>query len=225
MCIYRLWQFLFKTRDTMHIEYDASRKSECEKCNYCQTQCMVEIDPRDTSFYDSCTNCGACITACDNIHSKSEQGGLLSYKMGKRDGYMEDKTRSVASIKERLSWVLPVWAIGMALFIWGLVSYQPYHLTVYQSEGSHMGQIEEYRVNLASKMLDPADIDISVDGLDAVNYTLSAPSYRFESAGRGDVFIQLHNLPQGLHSFIVRAKANNGWSAHFRIQHFVAGGE
>ncbi|MDH5300285.1 MAG: 4Fe-4S binding protein [Gammaproteobacteria bacterium] len=223
MCIYRMWQYLFKTKDTLHIEYDEARRADCDKCSYCLTQCMVEIDPRATTQYDSCTNCGACITACDNVHSKKGVPGLLKFKLGPRTGMRHDPTKSVASVRERLFWVVPVWLLGVGLFAWGLWTYQPYHLTVYQSGPSIQGQVNEYRINLASKMLEPVTLNVSVEGLNSENFALTAPSYRFEGAGRGDLFLTLRDLPAGLHSFVVRAKAENGWSTNFRIQHFVAG--
>jgi len=224
MCIYRMWQYLFKTKDTLHIEYDKARSADCEKCSYCLTQCMVEIDPRNTNQYDSCTNCGACITACDNVHSKKNELGLLSFKLGPRTGKKDDPTKSVATVRERLFWVVPIWLLGLGLFIWGLVAYQPYHLTVYQSGPSMQGQVNEYRINLASKLVEPVTLNLSVDGLDHHSFELTAAEFYFEKAGRGDVFLKLHDLPPGLHSFVVRAQAENGWHANFRIQHFVAGG-
>lgn len=223
MCIYRMWQHLFKTKDTLHIEYDKSRSTDCDKCNYCLTQCMVEIDPRNTNQFDSCTNCGACITACDTMHAKKDELGLLRFKLGPREGKTDDPTKSIATVRERLTWVVPVWLLGLGLFIWGLVSYQPYHLSVYQSGPSINGQVNEYRVNLASKLVEPATLHVSVDGLSEENYSLTAPSYQFDGAGRGDIYLNLQDLPAGLHSFIVRAKADSGWSANFRIQHFVSG--
>ncbi|MCI0507388.1 MAG: 4Fe-4S binding protein, partial [Gammaproteobacteria bacterium] len=34
MCIYKVWQHGFKTQHTLHIAYDSSRSTICEKCNY-----------------------------------------------------------------------------------------------------------------------------------------------------------------------------------------------
>ena len=60
-CVYRVWQHSFRTRETLHVRYDASRSSACEKCNYCVTSCFIDIDPRKTDIYDSCINCGECM--------------------------------------------------------------------------------------------------------------------------------------------------------------------
>ncbi len=224
MCIYRMWQFLFKTKDTLHIEYDASRSADCEKCQYCLTACMVEIDPRKTSTYDSCTNCGACITACDTMHAKKGEKGLLRFKFGPRSDKDADPARSIATVKERLAWVMPVWLLGMGLFAWGLYSYQPYHLTAYKASKAHGQQINEYRINLASKVLHPATLQISVEGLDPAQYQLSKQRVHFDTAGREDVFVRLEPMPAGLHTFLVRARADDGWEASYRLQHYVAEG-
>jgi ferredoxin len=226
MCIYRMWQYLFKTRETLHIDYDESRSEDCEKCNYCETQCMVGIDPKSTNMFDSCTNCGACISACNAMHAKKGQPGLLSFRMGeRRNKFHSNAMIRLASFKERFAWVFPAWLIGASLFAWGLWSYNPYHVAVYQSEISHGDQVFEYRANIASKLFEPGHIDISVDGLDQTAYNISATHVEFESAGRQDIFIHLNkNLSPGIYNFILRASANNGWEDFVRVSHVVTGG-
>ena len=38
-CFYRMGQMMLKTKDALHVTYDASRSSDCSKCNYCATSC------------------------------------------------------------------------------------------------------------------------------------------------------------------------------------------
>ena len=225
MCVYRMWQFLFKTTDGLHLDYDESRKADCEKCNYCVKACMVDIDPRNTGTYDSCTNCGACITACNEIHAKKSEPGLLKLKFGKRRNKEQLAQRSLATLPERIRWVMPIWLIGAVMFAWGLAVYQPYHLAVYKSEKDHGAQISEYRVNVAHKIYEQGDVKLSVIGLDDRYYSLDNPQISFESAGRQDAFVRiLPGLSQGLHSFIVKAESKDGWKKQIRMQHFVNNG-
>ncbi len=230
MCVYRMWQFLFRTTDSLHLDYDETRKADCEKCNYCVTSCMVDIDPRDTSTFDSCTNCGACISACDSIHTKEDEKGgagrgLLSFRFGKRRKKENLAQRSIATLKNRVGWVLPVWALGMALFVWGLVDYNPYHLAVYKSEKDQGEQIDEYRVHLANKVYEEGFLKISVSGLAANEYTLTDSSVTLAEAGRYDAYINISNqLKPGLYSFVVIAESRDGWKSEARIQHFVNNG-
>lgn len=222
MCVYRMWQFLFRTNDSLHIDYDESRKADCEKCNYCVTSCMVDIDPRKTATFDSCTNCGACISACDLLHKKKNEKGLLSFRFGARRVKENLAQRSLASFKKRVGWVLPVWALGMGMFVWGLMSYNPYHLVVYKSEKDQGAQIDEYRIHMANKLYEEGQLKISVLGLDKESYQLSDEVVTIAEAGRYDAFIKIkNNLPAGLHSFIVVAEAKNGWKEQVRVQHFV----
>jgi len=225
MCIYRMWQFLFKTTDGLHLDYDESRKADCEKCNYCVTSCMVDIDPRNTNTYDSCINCGACVVACNEIHEKKSEPGLLKLKFGRRRNKEYLASRSIATLPARISWVLPVWFLGVGMFVWGLIAYQPYHLAVYKSEKDQGAQISEYRVNIAHKIYEPGDVSISVEGLDGDYYSVSSNKVIFDSVGRRDLYVQIKpGLPKGLHSFVVKAESESGWKKQIRMQHFVNNG-
>jgi len=225
MCVYRMWQFLFKTSDALHIDYDASRKDDCAKCNYCVTACMVDIDPRNTNTFDSCTNCGACITACNDVHAKKKEPGLLKFRFGKRRNKEHLAQRSIATLKKRSGWVLPVMALGIAMFAWGLYTYQPYHLAVYKSEKSQGQQIDEYRINVANKLYQPGEVSIKIKGLNPEEYELTAKKLIFDEVGRKDAFVTIKpDLAPGLHSFIVEVSSADGWTNNIRMQHFVKNG-
>ncbi|MDH5544337.1 MAG: 4Fe-4S binding protein [Gammaproteobacteria bacterium] len=223
MCIYRMWQYLFKTKETLHIDYDASRKKDCEKCSYCQTQCMVGIDPKNTNMFDSCTNCGACISACNAMHAKKNEPGLLSFRFGERRNKIHSNAmHRLAHFRIRFLWVLPPMLIGITMFSWGLFSYQPYHMALYKSENHQGSQVKEYRINFASKLFRPAALTLEVEGLEQDQYSISSQSLNFSSVGRQDVFLRLNDsLPPGMYNFIVRAKSDSGWEGFSRMNHFV----
>ncbi len=222
MCIYRMWQYLFKTQDTLHVEYDESRADECAKCNYCVTSCMVDIDPRQTKTYDSCTNCGECISTCNKLHQKKGGVGLLSFKFGKRKSAVVADAVKLTSGKRRAILLTPVFAFAVGLFVWGVLSYQPYQLTVYRAELMHGQQVSDYRVNIANKIYDHKALTIKVEGLPASMYSLDTTEVAFDTAGRKDVNLKLKDgLPAGLTTFIVRVTAEDGWTAHYRVQHLV----
>ncbi|HFE37621.1 MAG TPA: 4Fe-4S binding protein [Gammaproteobacteria bacterium] len=225
MCIYRIWQYLFKTSDSLHIDYDETRKLECEKCNYCVKACMVDIDPRNIGTYDSCTNCGACIAACDELHAKKNELGLLKFGFGARRNKEVLAQHSIATFRERSRWVVGVMLLGVSLFVYGLLDYDAYHLAVYKSDKDQGSQIHEYRASLSNKIYHPAEVKISVEGLNPGEYQLSSDKISFASVGRGDVFINLSStLSPGLHSFIVHAESDDGWKDEVRIQHYVGNG-
>ena len=115
MCIYKVWQHGFKTKQTLHIEYDESRAQACAKCNYCVTACFIGIDPRNTNEYDSCINCGECITACNNLHVKKNLPGLLSFKIGEqRATKFAMLSMKLSSLSSRVHWTLPFAVLGLA---------------------------------------------------------------------------------------------------------------
>jgi len=223
MCIYRIWQFLFKTRDTLHIEYDAQRGEECSTCNFCTTVCPVDIDPRNTATYDSCTNCGECISACDSLYSKYNVKGLLHYKFGKRTDKEEIKSRvSLTSFKSRVAWILPIFVVGFSMFTWGLISYDPYHISVYRADILHGDRIQNYRINIANKRYEPATVKFSVSGISDEMYQLEADQISFETATRKDLNLHINEaLDSGLYTIKVTAVSQDGWEDNYDFQHYV----
>jgi polyferredoxin len=232
MCIYRVWQHSFKTTHTLHIAYDAARGERCAACNYCLTVCPVDVDPRNTNVYDSCINCGACISACDSLQYKKGEPGLLSFEFGARklSGLAGRMLAAGAKIKSnlgtllgRFSWSLPFALIGAAMFAWGMASYQPYHLTVYRADIAQGAAIRDYRISLANKLYRPAQLKLSVQGLPQGSYTLSAGQASFISVGRQDIHLHINALPKGLYPLVVSLESQDGARVDYRTQHVVTG--
>ena len=224
MCIYKVWQHGFKTKQTLHVDYDESRSDLCEKCNYCVTQCFLDLDPRQTEIYDTCINCGECITACNILQAKKGLKGLLSFKIGDREASKLSilKTR-LSSLSSRVHWTLPVAAVGLAMFVWGLIDYERYHLSVYRADTLHGAQINDYRIAVSNKLYRATNVAIEIVGLDPDQYELEKTQVVFDDVGRIDLQIHVkQGMPPGLHPFVVKATSKDGWSDSFRIQHFVA---
>ena len=137
ICVYRVWQHSFKTRQTLHIAYDARRADECAGCNYCVTRCFIDLDPRSTDVFDSCINCGECVDACHRMHQKSGTPGLLRFEFGERATATPTRGRNNEySLLGRSRWALPFTVLGLLMFGWGLWSYEPYHLSVDHGAGA-----------------------------------------------------------------------------------------
>lgn len=225
MCIYKVWQHTFKTKQTLHIAYDESRKAECEKCNYCVTSCFLAIDPRKTDLYDTCINCGECVTACENLHVRKGGETLLRFAMGERQSSGENEFRtSMSDLFSRVSWSFPILVLGLAMFLWGLWSYERYHFAVYRADTLQGAQILDYRISLANKFYEPTRLNVAVEGLREDQYTLAAKSVEFETAGRINLELKISPaLAKGLYPILVRVKSEDGWEESFRVQHFSAG--
>ena len=225
MCIYRMWQFLFKTRDTLHVEYDASRGEECRKCNFCVTACPVGIDPRQTLTFDSCTNCGECITACDQLHQRRDGSpGLLRFRFGQRKGKHQLSNRvPLTSLLGRASWVAPVFVLALGILTWGIVQYEPYHLSVFRADSGSGGRILDYQINVANKTYEPATIELQVAGLPDDRYILERSTVHFETATRKDVRLHIDGgLNPGLYRITITARAaGSDWEKRYNIQHYV----
>lgn len=226
MCIYKVWQHTFKTRQTLHIAYDETRADECAKCNYCATSCFLGIDPRNTDVYDTCINCGECVTACNVLHARKEKGvGLLRFAVGERQGQNPNQFKTnLGSLFGRVTWSFPIFVLGIGMFIWGLATYERYHIAAYRADTLQGEQVVDYRISIANKFYAPADFSINIEGLPEGSYSLERDHVTTDTAGRINVGLHLSlELPKGLHPFLVRVKTNDGWEDSFRVHHFATG--
>ena len=219
VCVYRVWQHSFRTRQTLHVVYDASRSADCANCNFCASNCFIEIDPRNTQTYDSCINCGECIDACNRMHQKKGEAGLLRFEFGQR----ALANRSVArnnetALRSRAGWALPFGLAGLAMLAWGFWSYEPYHLSVDHLESA--GRYGDYQISIANKRYRPEAVQVRVTGLPANTYQLSAARADLARAGRATLLLSVSpSLPHGLYPIQVEVQAGDGWVGRFRIQH------
>jgi len=226
MCIYRVWQHSFKTRETLRVVHDDSHADECARCNYCVSACFVDIDPRHTDTFDSCINCGECINACNQVRAGRKTGtSLLRFEFGREDNGRRVRVgKNVGSFLVRAPWALLLAGFGLALFIWGVANYQPYHLSVYRAETLQGDTLVDYRINIASKLYHPTRFSIAIDGLASDSYRLSTTTLEMDGTGRRDVEMRLStSLAKGLHPFLVRVQSDSGWEDSFRVQHFSSG--
>jgi len=223
MCVYRIWQHSFKTRETLHIAYDESRSDHCENCTYCEDSCFLDIDPRQTVVFDSCINCGDCVAACDTLHSKSKkmQGpGLLSFAFGQS----KPGRNGLTSLLSRTRAATVGAVIGAIWFAVGIAGYQPYVLIADRAELLQGMTANDYRINVSNKRYLPADMSLSIQGLDASEYSLESDDVRWETAGRKDIIMHISpDLKKGLHRFTVYAKSADGWQDDFTVYHYAEG--
>lgn len=121
-CVYRIGQRIFKTQDALHIAYDAKRSADCAKCNYCATECVTRIEPTNIKSFDSCINCGECIDACNRLHAKRGEVGLLSFELGETKGTptWRDQLRDIL---RRFNWLVGAFfLVGALMMGWGLAT-------------------------------------------------------------------------------------------------------
>jgi polyferredoxin len=221
ICVYRVWQHSFRTRQTLHVAYDASRSEDCRHCNFCATNCFIDIDPRKTETYDSCINCGECIDACHQMHQKKGEVGLLRFEFGQRDAARRSAFRNnETSLLSRTQWAIPFGLLGAAMLVWGLWSYEPYHLSVDHLQAPSGQAIDSYQISIANKRYRPEAVNLRVSGLPDGAYRLSAERTDLARAGRATVILSVSPaLKRGLYPVLVEVRADDGWIGRFRIQH------
>lgn len=225
MCIYRVWQHSFKTRDTLHVSYDAQRSDDCSNCNYCVTSCFLDIDPRQTAVFDSCVNCGECVVACDELHSRSKKlrgPGLLRLVFG--DEWKGKYRGALGSFFARVRAATVATVIGATMLGYGIANYEPASFSVGRSETQQNQRGLDYRINVAYKINHPEKMRVRIEGLVPEQYTLERDVVRFSGIGRQDIMLHLSsNLSKGLYRFQVVVTADGGWSKSFQVVHFAAG--
>ena len=221
-CVYRVWQHSFKTRETLHVAYDTSRAEECIKCGYCVTTCFIGIDPRKTETYDSCINCGECIDACNRLHAKTGGNGLLRFELGERKQHKLRKFRdNTVSLVSRFGWAAPFALLGAIMLVAGLWTYAPFHTSVGKIENLHADG--DYQIAIASKLYQPTELTIRVEGLPSSAFRLSSQEVKLAPAARTSVTLSITpDLQRGrLYPVIVEVRARDGWTERHQIQHFA----
>jgi polyferredoxin len=217
-CMYRLGYRFFKNKEALHIDYDASRSSECSKCNYCATSCIVSIDPTNFKPADTCINCAECVDACNRLHERkgSPLPGLLKYGAGSATG-----VGKVTSLLRRFNWVSVIFAIGVAMTAWGFYSYQPYDIVAYRAERATAAAVSDYRVRISSKLYTPSHITLKATGLPEGSYRFDSEQVTLGPAERANVYLHISpDLAKGLYRVNIEAKSDDGWTGRFQVTHF-----
>ncbi len=219
-CLYRIWQHIFKTKQTLHVEYDASRSGDCAKCNYCETSCFLDLNPTQFKIYDSCINCGECVDACNKLHEHEGGRGLLQFEFGEQRQANAWRD-NVDELFSRLGWAGAIFLIGCCLFAWGFIQYSPYSIVAYRSDKSSGATVSEYRVQVSNKIYAPAQLALSVKGIPEGSYKLETENLELAPASRLSVNLHISpDLPKGLHQVIIEARAKDGWVGRFGVEHY-----
>lgn len=221
-CLYRIWQHVFKTKQTLHVEYDGSRADDCAKCTYCKTSCFLDFNPTQFKIYDSCINCGDCIDSCNKLHAPDGSLGLLQFEFGEKrhaNGWRD----SVDNLAARLGWAGAVFLIGGGLFAWGFLHYSPYNIVAYRSEKSSGISVSDYQIQVSNKMNAPAQLAFTVKGLPEGSYKLETEKLAMTPTSRTNFNLHISpDLPKGLHQVIIEARAQDGWVGRFGLEHYSA---
>jgi polyferredoxin len=222
-CLYRMWQHIFKTKQTLHVEYDSAREADCAKCNYCETSCFLDLNPTQFKIYDSCINCGECIDACNKLHEKDGAKGLLQFEFGekRKANSWRDNVDNLAS---RLGWAGAIFTIGAGLFVWGFATYAPYNIVAYRGDSSSGAVVSDYRIQVSNKVYADGGLTLSVKGLPEGSFKLENDRVELAPASRSNVNLHIFpGLPKGLYRVIIEARAKDGWAGRFGLEHYAAG--
>jgi len=205
VCPYPLWQHMFKSEATMKVAFDDARREECTGCNLCVKSCIVDIDPRDTKNYTRCINCGECVVACEDYSGKKNVPSLLTFHF---DGFSIGKDgkkhiNKVSPALNRFALTAGFTMIPLTLFIYGIFSYIPFHITFSQNPG----QLTSYSLAISNKKPVPQSFLIQQDGLPSGSVRMGAGEVTIPAGGKKIIPFSIlpkeGNLSEGLHPFVI----------------------
>jgi hypothetical protein len=144
--------------------------------------------------------------------------------MGERKEKKESRINfknAAIGLDTRTRWVLVIALMGCSFFIWGLISWQPYHLAVYKAEGLNNATSRDYQISIANKQYRDGVITLSVEGMRPDQYHLDETQVLVPASARHSLILSLSpNITHGIHRVIVVAKSPQGWEERFPIQYF-----
>lgn len=217
VCPYPLWQHMFKTDDTLKVAFDHKRRGECTGCNLCVKSCFIDIDPRDTKNYTRCINCGECVVACEDYSAKRGVPSLLTFhKNGvyvETDGTMKGRRLSPGMLRFILAGTFSLFPLS--LFIYGLMTYAPYHVNLSQVPG----RLDQFEVGLYNKTPRVERFTLEEKGLPADRVRFDLKKITLPAGEHLKVHFtvtQGKDLGPGLHNFEVRVRAYTPKAEEFR---------
>lgn len=81
VCPYGRIQHMTMDRNTLTLEFDRNRASECIGCQACTRVCPTGIDIKN-GLQIECINCGRCVDSCRSVMEKMGKNGLIRYSFG-----------------------------------------------------------------------------------------------------------------------------------------------
>jgi hypothetical protein len=157
------------------------------------------------------------------LQTKKGGAGLLRFEFGQRaTGNISKLRDNTMLLLSRFRWTTPFATLGVIMFVWGVWSYQPYHMAVGYLQTAHNQSARDYRIEISSKRYRPTELSVAIEGLPQGTFTLSNLKVNMESVGRTSVFLTVSpKLKRGLYPLVVVVHSNDGWIGRFNLQHFV----
>lgn len=171
-CPVGMLPFLLWTHRTMTLQFDSTRKHECEHCNKCFPSCIIQInvkDPGDSKRW--CFNCGACVDTCTDVqteHNNNTKPPLLQIHKG--------SGKLPASV-----YIASVVLVGaIALLSYGIMTHKNLEISVTSDRvagqmytKNSKGETEiNYTIKIHNKDNRDHNLKIKVTGLPATSYKI-----------------------------------------------------
>jgi cytochrome c oxidase accessory protein FixG len=226
ICPYGYLQGMLGDNNTLIVHYrdgQAGSGKECIECQKCVRVCHMGIDIRQSPFQMECIHCGECIAACEDILGRFGKQGLIHYTWGEKGEMIADRKvpflrriglRDAKRVVVIL--VLLFYASGLTVFLAMrdnvMVRISPVRASLYRL-GDDGTVYNTFRVTIANRQAQPAELKLSLTGLPGGTIDLAQPVRLNSGESTEKVFeiaVPANTLPRGVNHFEIASQATPG---------------
>ena len=179
MCPYGRIQGLLLEKNSLVIEFDQQRKTDCVQCQRCVGVCPVGIDIRN-GLQMECIACTACVDACDDIMRKIKKPEkLIQYTTLNHKKLKFTRPR-------RLAYIAGI-SICVFGFIFSLLHLKPVELFILRgletpyrtvvTETGHKKVINHFRLQIVNQAFDEEKYSLNLESKASAQLITSTPEF------------------------------------------------
>ena len=167
LCMFGVYQYLYRGRDTLQIRFEEARAGDCQRCTLCNDVCPMDLDPRQPEIYTRCINCGICIDACESYLGRFGRDKLLSFGFGTQRQELIRIGEGGSTVRApKVIWPAIGVVLCLGLVVFGMIQFEPIKMMVHSEPTDYtVADGIGYTAVVINKGVTPATFDIALDGL------------------------------------------------------------
>jgi ferredoxin len=118
----------------LHVHWEERTGNKCGICTACVRACYVGLDVKTQAFDIDCTQCGACVDACDRVYWRKPEPSLLTF------AFDPPKKSFLGLNKVRKGFVVAAFSLFLILFLWMTLDRPKVSFRLFNVTGGQKGQ-------------------------------------------------------------------------------------